>query len=232
MDMGVGVVFVLLYLGIGLVAFLGWLVPLIVGIISIRRHRQNAVGYVLSGIGALWAVGAATALLLAFSYVRGHQQGTSPSDFTPQTFQGKTFSLKVGDLGDGYLDGYDRGRRYRFKAANGAVMVPADTRLDTCVITRQADKVRWEARTSLSGLLARDVAGPQQQVLVGPPFTVQITTARMPRQTSGNVYLRLETKDRGGHLTTISSTPRAQPPSFEARDSKGNLVWSGRFSYG
>lgn len=231
MDMGVGVVFVVLYLGIGLVAFLGWAVPLIVGIISIRRHRQSALGYVLSGIGALWAIGATTALLLAFSYVRGHQQGTSATDFSPETFQGKTIRLQVGDLGDGYLDGYDRGRRYRFRATNGIVTLPADTRLNTCVLTRQEGKARWEARIQLAGALVRNLPS-DRRAPVGPPFTVQITTAGTSQRTPGSVYLRLQTKDRGGHSTTITSSPRSQPPAFEARDDKGSVVWGGRFSYG
>ena len=231
MDMGVGVVLVVLYLGIGLVAFLGWAVPLIVGIISIRRHRRSVLGYVLSGIGALWAIGATTALLLAFSYLRGQGQGTHPGDFNPQTFEGKTLRLQVGDLGDGYLEGNAKGRRYRFRATNGFVTVPVDTKLRTCLVIRQANKVRWEARTDFTEEVGSSTPGARQ-LPVGPPFRVQLDATRLSGPTPGNVYLRLQTKDRGGHSTTISSSPRGQPPSFEARDSKGNLVWTGRFSYG
>lgn len=218
--------FILIYLGIALVALVGWLVPLILGISSLRKQRST-VGWVLTGLGGLWALSAVAALTIGFVFTQRLQRDLTPVDFNPQTYSGKTISLQVGDLGEGYLESYEEKRLYRYKPVKGVVTMPADVMPVRCVVARRDDKVLWEADTVLTS--SRPKEPPTSTGLkVGPPFTTTI----IARASSGKVTMRLETKDRGGNFTTIRSTQEGQPPSFEARDAKGNLVWSGRFSYG
>jgi hypothetical protein len=74
------------------------------------------------------------------------------------------------------------------------------------------------------------VSNKTRRVNLGQPFVASISV----KERSNKAYLDFKlTPSNGNYNCQISKEKgRTNPPGFKMIDSKGNVVWSGSFSYG
>jgi hypothetical protein len=218
-----------LVLGALALALIGWVAPLVIGIIKLRRRSG---GIALTIIGGIWAVGAlGLAALGVFAY-RQFSAAMRVEAFNPASYHGAMGTITLPYKGESSLVGIMQGSptRMRLVVREGVAQAPvgAYSALSYEAAARDANGRRWTARcdvgmTRESALIVGTAAPVELDV--GPPFTAAVTVA----ERSGKVDLGFNTSGRGGYSYTIMSS---EPPRFEVVDGSGKVLWQGRFEYG
>jgi hypothetical protein len=208
---------------------IGWLVPLIIGIVKLRRRTG---GIALTIIGVIWALGAS-----GFAVVGYRQFGAAlrVADFDPSTYHGQTGTVTLPYQGESSLivTNNDLRTRLRLHVRGGVAQAPVGRYQLQSYFMSMKDKAgaTWTANhfSSASQALVVTAASPVH-LNFGPPFTARVDVSEGPAE---RTMLQLGITGRGGESCIITSDKRpVAPPHFEILDHTGQVVWHGSFEYG
>ena len=213
---------------------IGWVVPLVVGIIWLRRKAGGGVA--MTVIGGVWGVLALSGIGIGVSAYRQVGQYTKVEDFDPLQYQGPKGNIVVPHKGESSLEVTgDGGKRMRLPTKDGVFVVPAGTYSPTSykAVDKDSSGQEWEASSYLSlpkpgKISVKD--GSRQDLDVGPPFVASVSVSAKGQE---QATLDLKLTGRDGNQYTISRKGRLrEAPGFEVRDKSGEVVWQGKFAYG
>lgn len=216
---------------------LGWLVLLVLGVLQWRQGKPG-VGIALTIIGGLWGllvIGGAGFAVYQFSH---YQANNAPVNFNAATYKGPlgtvttlpacTCSLTMRPAKGKPLQS--------FNTTTGSLRIPAGTyevQSWTCSsLPPKTGSASWvlstyAPRSARSFVVTANTTTP---LPVGPPLTARITPGTVR---AGKASLNLALTDAAGNDYTLRSYGKgAANPGFEALDSTGKVVWSGKFEYG
>ena len=227
----VGILFTILF---GVIC-LGWTVLLGFGIY--RKRRGLAGGLVMIILGSIWAVpGIGIAGLAAFAIFQfSRWEPTETKSLDMATYEGETGTIALSYTGPATLTFRTTNANEQIKLVSneGTVVAPVgELKPYYFEGRRKGKKGDW----TISAHLGRRkdpvmvTAAESTTVEVGPPLT-----ARIIAKPKANRHVALDFKLRGGGTEQYSIRgPRGQrpPPRFEIRDPRGEIVLSGKFSYG
>lgn len=233
----------------------GWVVPLAIGIVKLRRRSG---GVALPTIGVVWALGAIG--LAAVGYVgftpfsaapeRGDSSGRSPvgyvgitrsgaalraEDFDPATFKGQTGTVTLPYQCESSLIVTDTNthKRLRLHVRDGVAQAPVgDYKVSSYDMSMKGKGgVTWTASHYASSPQALEISAASPAHLnLGPPFTAQVEVNESPGE---GTMLQLSVTGRAGESYAIVSRQwRAKPPRFQVLDRLGQVVSQGQFEYG
>ena len=113
-----------LFIGVVAVLLTGWVVPVIVGIIRLRRRTG---GPALLIIGGVWFLGAAGVVGLGVVWYRTFSAGFAIKDFDPAGHAGQTGTVALPHKGESSLVVGDEAQRtrLRLRVRDGAAVAPA-----------------------------------------------------------------------------------------------------------
>jgi hypothetical protein len=241
---------------VDLVLLGAWVVPLIIGVVKLRRRTG---GVALTIIGAIWALGAVglaaaghvgvsrfSAALRVENFnparlsrqpMRVNRFDAPPrvEDFNSDTFKGQTGTVTLPYRGESSLivTDTDAHKRLRLHVRDGVAQAPVgDYKVSSYDISMKGKGgVTWTASHYASSSQALEVSAPSPAHLnLGPPFTAQVEV----NESSGEgTMLQLSITGRAGESYVIISRQwRAKPPRFQVLDRLGQVVWQGQFEYG
>jgi hypothetical protein len=222
--------FLVLGLAIAVVAFLGWIAPLVVGIVKLRRRRG---GIVLTIIGAVWGLGALGMVGLgAFSYYQV-SKFRHIEEFDPAAYHGEMGTIVVSHKGQGSLLLRERkaDKQIRVAIDNGVAQAPAGEYevVTYDAVAKDERGVKWTASCYYSKREPLSVAASSSQQLdAGPPFTAAVA---VKERAKGKVSIDLGIAGRGGRQYSIMRQD-GTAPGFEVLDKSGKVLWQGSFEYG
>ena len=218
---------------------LGWLVPLVIGIVRTAKG-QSSPGLII--VGALWGCvglfmgGLGLLGFMTFRTARAHMDVES-FDASLAGDQVATLSIPseasaelrfVGKRGE-------ETQTYAAKGENGAVLVPVGdiTPIALTLTAADPDGKMWSASASFQGRRRRQLtlaAGETRELGIGPPFEARVALSGV---SGDQQHLDLKLKGAAGNAFTIrqQGVP-GKAPSFEVIDEKGEVVWHGNFAYG
>jgi len=219
---------------------LGWIVPLVIGIVRLRRRSaSDTVGIVLTIVGSVWGVvglmlgvcgGMFWLTLTSFNQVE---------QFDPSQYDGPMGTIVVPYEGDGLLQvtSMTEGKTLALSTGDGRFQAPVGEYTlwaFTAKKTGEDDSPWWEATTLLVQDESPQVsvrADSETSLELGPPFTASIAVTDEAQDV---VELQLEVIDSQSNQYTIGkiALEEAPPPRFEVRSSSGELVLKGQFEYG
>jgi len=226
--------------GAMLAAFaLGWLVPLIIGIVRTAKGQRSSGLIVL---GALWGSvglffgGIAIVGLLTFRRVQ-EQTNVKPFDASLAGDQVATLTVPFGGKAVVQFVSKDgmKVQTYTSNAENGAVLVATGkiTPISVTFTGTDTEGGIWNASSYFQGRRRKELmlaAGDTHELRVGPPFEARVL---LNGESTGRQHLDFKLKGTGGNAFTIRKHGSAnKPPSFEVVDEKGDVVWHGNFAYG
>ena len=241
-GMIVGIVIVVIVSLAGAFFFLGWIAPLVIGLVRRRRSHAGARGWLIAAsawgaLALLVAVGLGVLSLFAFRSYRSDLGGLASecNDFDPAAFKGPTATLRSAHAGEAHVVACGEGsEQTRYGATNGLITVPAgEMRISRCdFVERGADGRTWTATASLSEEATLSAAaGSVQDLGFGPPLVASAQVTWTPA--SDRISLAPVFVDSAGNEYTVSSEPRAEKPAeFQFVDSQDRVVWRGNFEYG
>lgn len=213
---------------------LGWVVPLVVGIIRIRR---GAVGTALTVIGAAWGILAIPVCGLAFYGYRQVASYTEIEDFDHTQYRGETGTIVVPYKGKSSLVVADKNsdKQIRFSTTDGTMIVPVGTYelFSYDVADEDENGIKWEASCYLFRLKSGKISvgpGSSQELDIGPPFTAKVTTKSKGRD-EASFDMKLTGRD-GCQYTISKSGGSRKAPVFHVLGESGNVLWQGSFKYG
>ena len=234
MDAGVPVV-ALLFLLVGVVLAVGWVVPLAAGV---ARMREGRGGQALTVVGAIWGVGAAGLVVLAVVGFFGFRSARSQAEataFDPATHQGATATVcwPGGGSGELTLSDTETRQRQRVSMADGKGTMRTGTFQPVQYVLKEQDEagVAWEARAWITEVSSFTLAeGGTHELQLGPPYAAEVKVAK---QSSGQPTFSLKLSGSAGETCNFyKAGNRAAPPKFEVVDEEGEVAFSGKFEYG
>lgn len=216
---------------------LGWLVPLVLGIVRLRRRSG---GVVLTVLGGTWALGVGLVGALGWLTYRtflefgpGAASPLKVEQFEPAKYQGETGTIVLGYKGESSLEAYQRDgtKALRLSTNDGIVKAPVGNYhvMGYQALAKEQSGAEWVARCS-PGARVSVKAGSSTELKLGPPLTASITVKTRGKD-QVSMDLKLAGVD-GGQYTISKKGGRDEPPSFVALNKAGQVVWKGRFSYG
>lgn len=228
----VSIIICLVFLVIASFFLLGWIWPLVTGLVKRRRGEKATVWLVL---GAVWGVGslAVSALIgLAIFSIMSFSGYMDATEFDAAAYEGPTATIVAPYKGEATLTGNtaDQGS-LRFQSSDGTFIVPAgEIAPSAYAITEiDADGGYWHASWSLypQKLAPFDLAeGGTAQFDRGPPLTMRVKRREL---TGGNQNLGIEIFDRTGATVSVRG---AQKPAIQIIDESGEVAWSKTLEYG
>jgi hypothetical protein len=220
-----------------LIMAIGWIVPLILGIVSRRRHWPSTRGLwiltvIWGGIAILLALGV-SGLFFTYSRMSRSYEGNARL-FKATAYGGKTAILRLAYTGQVECVIRDQaGKTFRCATSNGSVVVPAGTlALLECKLTASDPAGRpWTASCRFRNETNISVgADAVQDVEFGPQFLVAVNMEWTP--VSSKIRLDPACADRAGNIYTISGAQKETVPSFQILDTNQRVIWSGKFEAG
>ena len=220
---------------------LGWIVPLVIGAVRLRRSRSDPVGLAMTTVGRVWCVGGLVlgvcggTLSLMFSFVEPIDQ---IEQFDPTQYEGPMGALVVPYEGEATLTVAvsDDGEMLELSADDGRFLAPVGEYAAWTFAATKTDEdgSDWQATAFLISdepLPVSVRADSETALEIGPPFTASIVVNTKARDL---LELDLEITDSQGHQYSIYSLGLQNDPPhcFEARTSSGELVLTGEFEYG
>ena len=223
---------------------LGWIPPLVVGIVRLRRRSaSDTVGVVLTAVGSVWGVGGLMLGLcggmfwILFNFVGAFDQ---VEQFDPSQYEGPMGTIVVSYEGQASLQVLSTAEDEKIlelSADDGRFQAPVgDYRLwmFTAIRTGEGDSM-WYVSAFLESGDSDNVsvqADSETPIDLGPPFAASIAVTE--DKVAGKVNLELQYADSDGHQYTMSrfDWDEATSPGFEVRSSTGELVLKGQFEYG
>ncbi|MBM4045817.1 MAG: hypothetical protein FJ279_11935 [Planctomycetes bacterium] len=226
----VGVVILLLLLP----SLFGWIVPLVFGI---RRIRRKTGGVVLTVVGGVWGLLALCLVGLIGWLIWVGLRAMRVEDFDPRKYEGRMGRIALSHKAESelMLMGEKRGKRIRFKTADGAVLVPEGKYRPFEYATFSQDEAgaKWKASCYLFRGMADSLSVSAESVselAVGPPFTARVTVGK---ESAEEVALDLKVTGQGGDGYTIRRADgKDEPPGFEVVGPDGKVVLRDRFKFG
>ena len=222
---------------------LGWIVPLVIGIVRLRRRSTgDTAGMVLTIVGSVWGVvglmlGVCGGMFWLMSSFGG--PFSRVVQFDPSQHEGPMGAIVVPYEGEASLQvaSMAGAKTLVLSSHDGRFQAPVGGYSPWVFTANKTDEdgSEWQASTYLT------MSGKPSQVSVqadsetslelGPPFTASIAVTAEQRN---KVALDLKVADSQGNHYTISrlGLRAAPPPRFEVRSSSGELVLEGQFEYG
>jgi len=218
----IGIVFMLIAAGFAL----GWIVPLVVGLVRIRRKQW---GWILVAIGGVWGLLAVASMIGIANLFRGRVE-----EFDPAQYDGPmaTITWPGEQSGELMLVDQKRNKMVRTPAASGRAQMRTGTfSLFRYVMKKHDDSnVEWAATGALGMTAVPLVADSTHELKAGPPFAASVA---VQTGAAGREVLSFNVKDVGGNSCSFTrSGSRTAPPGFEIRDETGKALFSGKFEYG
>ena len=228
---------------------LGWLIPLIWGIVRVRRKKRW--GALLTTLGALWGTLAVLAVAgftwAAVSASRSFQQ----KDFDADTYEGRMGKITVPYKGEcrlslllgraeRTLNPFASFRHLRLTGQDGEFLCPTGKVVSvTTIEIREKDQreAPWVARGSLAsfGGAFGEHEIRESEVLhlkVGPPFTA---VAEARQEDDGTASVDLTIAGQGGDLYQILKEGEDESnnaPKFQVLGAAGEVLWEEQTEYG
>jgi len=229
----------LVILPLGALVLLGWLVPLVVGIVRSRRGKGGVGCIVLGGVWgflALCLLGFVCFVWFSFSQARTAWQ---PQTFDPAVHTGALGRIEFPHGGDAVLTlqhgGTPDGSAYlQLNATDGVAVAPAgELSIWSCDLKhKDADGNTWQASCynpkGESGKLTVPTNGVAC-VALGPPLEARIKTRAMAE---GKRSFDLKITGPHGNKFSVRAEGHGRAPGFEVLNAAGETVWTGKFAYG
>lgn len=226
-----------MYIAFGAIVLLfaiGWLIPLIMGIIRLKRGVRNA-GAALTIIGGIW--GFFAILFIGFG-IYGYtlmSRSTEVEDFNPTSYQKPIGMINLSYKGNFriILRHIDDTQLQRFKGNDGKVIVPANSYYPQSLDLLKKDKQgrEWTASTYLATDInkIRVTTDSPVSINAGPPFEA---LASVDKSGNGDINIDLDLKDSDGRQYTLNCDEIEDPPGFVVLSKSGVKLWEGRFEAG
>jgi hypothetical protein len=214
-----------------LVIGLGWIIPLVIGIVK----RKTALGIVLIVLSCTWVLFIGLMSFGLFVISRIETRGMETVKFNPDTYDGPVGTIKVSFPAKTtlYLIEEKNEKRYqvdsdsnelitpcgRFKLYMYAGSIPAD------------DGTRWSVNTYLYNkkCYAQIEPGSVVELVFGPPLEASVS----PGKQGTNVRFNFNLRDSAGNKYTLARIgSKLPPPKFNVVDAAGTVVWSDAFEFG
>jgi hypothetical protein len=227
---------------------LGWLVPLVLGIVRIASQKKY--GGLLTWIGAVWgflAVLGVAGIVIFFCMMNKRYE---PQDFDPVSYKGKTGRIVIPHKGDGEItlsineaqSLLGQSRNLRLTSTNGDFVAPAGKiQYISSIELTQTDEAgtRWKARTYV-GVLDQDGNNAPTKLKEGQVLNLDIgqslkAAMEVSPAAAGQVSMNMQITDNGKHSFTVSKdTPSLvrDKPKFQVLDSDGKVLWEDSLEYG
>lgn len=222
---------------------LGWLVPLVAGLIAWRRG-QRSLGRVMVGVSVAW--GLLCLVLVGLPLLRlgeGTWQARSET-FDPARHKGPVGKITIPYQGSAKLTlrpaSTEQGKKKRpgrlvLTTADGTFLAPAGMyRLSEISVSAKDEQGRlWEAQAPFYERQNKDlevIADQTVKLDAGPPFEVKVLVLDI---SGDSVVLDYDVRGLGGDGFRISQPDQhSTPPQFEVVNAKGQVVWSDKFEFG
>ena len=216
---------------------LGWLVPLILGIVHSSRGRSGTALIIIGGVWGAGAIGLLAMGAVAIFGFRSAAKRSEPKTFDAAAHAGAKGSIRTACTGATTLMVHDEtgGSMLKLESTNGILAAPAGTlRLQHFTTTATgADGATWTVSgyDFKQGLQTVAVAGGgTADVALGPPYRAVVTPSK---QNDGQQAFDLKiTGSDGSRVSLHVQAGRRKPLQFEVLDAAGRSVWSGNFEYG
>lgn len=231
------VIFGFIIMAVMAVMAIGWIIPLVFGLVFVRRRR--GLGITLLAVAGLWGFLAGSAVVGVVMLVRQQAKMFGEEQvFNPATHQGPTGTVIVAHKGTSSLTLFSAGAtqpgRIRIDGKTSSLTVPVGTySLWNYEITElDATKHAWRASSILAGATTGGLlvvnAKSSQTLDVGPPLAAQVVIGASSKSKAD---FTLALRDKAGHSWSISGgAPEASKGSgFEVRDKAGKVLWTGKF---
>ena len=210
---------------------LGWLIPLVIGIVK----RKKTSGIILLILSACWFVIVCIAAAGIVFYALSQSKQYEIVKFDPDTYIGPVGTIKVNYPVKTILYVTDKknSKRLSFHSDSNQLTAPCGSfelfkysgSIDT------DDGANWSLETYLYGKKCYvDVQSNSVVDLVfGPPLEASVSH-RIQKPT---ITLNFLLEDSAGNKYSINRVnKRLPPPKFNVIDSAGAIAWSGSFAYG
>jgi hypothetical protein len=227
MEIALGV----LMLIIVLVLLIGWTVPLIIGIVKLRRGSRTT-GIILTVLGGGW--GLVAVLLVAvgiFGYMTAMKAGRT-EHFNPDSYKGAIGRIvsKCPSPSHLVVQYPSLKKNLELKSKEGIFIAPVgDCLLESYRLeSKDSEGKEWTASGILAGELIKVDSKIEANVEIGPPFTASVTA----RDLGKKVIFTLIFTDCKGRSATVRKPPTERAPSFALLDKTGQTLWQGSFEYG
>lgn len=211
---------------------IGWLIPLIVGIVKLRRG-QRQIGIALTITGGIWGLAAVGLIALAAFLGRGQMFDYQVKDFEPSKYEGLVGRIVVPCDGEVelFLSG-DGDEQLRLKVGDQSAQAPAKRlRLESYTISATADDgSRWKLYSHFYGREQSITVEPNADVKlkIGPPFR-----AKLDVDLSNNrANIGLSVSDTAGGDCSLFRMDSDAPVGFVALTRSGDKLWEGKLESG
>jgi len=229
----VATVFAILFLVLVSLFALGWLIPLIAGLVRRKKGKSCTALIVLGSVwGGLAIIGVGLVALGVYFYVSSIGRWET-KDFDLAEYDGPTATISVPAEGEIEMNAsLEDGESYRFATDNGKFTVPAQELgiYSYSIAKRDSNEGLWtltwwfgwgddECKLDLT-------AGQSVNFGKGPPVTVKV---RRKEKADGTQNIDMETVDSEGDKVSLSAPKN---PVIQIRDGSGAVVWSHKMEYG
>ena len=217
---------------------LGWIVPLVMGIVRLRRKMPGGVA--ATAAGAVWGLLSISVIAIGIAFYAFAQRqeavATKVEAYDASQDQGSKGSIVLPFKGRSTLELIgEGGKMVRLSTQDGTIAAPAGTFRPVSyeAIGKSEDGNEWAATCTLSSrsLGTLTVAeGSSQYLRVGPPFTASVSV-KTKGQNEATLDLKLVGVD-GNQYTIMRRDGRGEPPAFQVIALSGETLWQGKFEYG
>jgi len=225
------VVCALIGLFIVLIVGLGWIIPLIIGIVK----RKKTTGVVLLILSFCWIGVVCIATAGLFFFAQSQSKQYEIVKFDPDTYDGPVGAIKVNYPVKTILNMTDKkeNKRISLHSDSNQLTAPCGSfeLFRYCGTIDTDDGTSWSLETYLYGKKCYvDVQSNSVVDLVfGPPLEASVSH-RIQKPT---ITLNFLLEDSAGNKYSINRVnKRLPPPKFNVIDSAGAIAWSGSFAYG
>ena len=214
---------------------LGWLVPLIMGIVRLRRKSGGVVLTIVGGVWGVMALGMAG--LSAYAYF-GVYQKISPTRnavaFDAAKYNSPTGKIILPFKGKATLvvSTLDRKKKLRLSGSNGELVAPVGfLKIESLKVTAKDSKnVQWTIDFPYW-------SGRQREVYVQAdgktPLDLTLTACISAEHAAPDVAsFRLCALDCSGESYSIQAPRHESAPGFEVLSRAGEVLWKGKFQAG
>lgn len=211
---------------------IGWLIPLIVGIVKLRRG-QRQIGIALTITGGIWGLAAVGLIALAAFLGRGQMFDYQVKDFEPSKYEGQVGRIVV--LCDGEVELFVSGEgdeQLRLKVSDQTAQAPAKRlRIDSYTVREDADDgSRWKLYGHFYGREKRLTVESDADVKleIGPPLKAKLDVGLSKNRAN----IGLSISDTAGGYCWLHRADSDATVRFVALSRSGEKLWEGTLEPG